>query len=149
ARLVEHRVPVISYAIGPRIDHYLLGTLANHTGGMVGTDAEAITARHAGEELARAAAAAIFYPTEATLPAGLAEAYPKQFPPLRSDRDTVIIGAGQLAAADQIELSAEAFGKPVQMRWTVEPAAANADNAYLAKLVDNARGDGGLGLSVV
>jgi uncharacterized membrane protein YgcG len=149
ARLVESRIPVISYAIGPRIDHHLLGALANHTGGMVGADGEAITARQAGEELAKAAAATVYYPTNAKLPEGLTEAYPQQIPPLRSDRDTVLVGAGQLDAASEITMTADAFGKPVQMNWTVQPAAANVDNSYLARLVDNARDDGGLGLSFV
>ena len=39
---------------------------------------------------------AIAMRTNTTWPAGIEEVYPKTVPPLRDDRDTVVIGAGQM-----------------------------------------------------
>src|SRR5262249_56478677 len=37
-------------------------------------------------------------------------------------------------------------GQPVNLHWSVKPAPANDDNAYLAQLVDLAKADGGASL---
>ena len=148
-QLVDQRIPVTSYAIGPRIDHHLLGALANHTGGMVGTDSEQVTAQQAGQALAKAARSPVFWPTSAEFPADLSEVYPKQMPPLRTDRDTVLVGVGTVEKPAEVKINAEVAGKPVALKWTVQPAAGNPDNAFLTRLVDSSRADSGIGLSIV
>ena len=42
-RLVAERVPVSSYAVGPRVDTQLLACLANQTGGVMAVDGENVT----------------------------------------------------------------------------------------------------------
>lgn len=148
-KLVEARIPMSSYAIGPRIDDQLLGALANHSGGMLGIDGEALTARAAGERLAAAACTPVFWPQAAHWPAGLKEVLPKTVPPLRTDRDTVLLGMGSLAEPTQVQWEAEVGGKRVSLAWTVAPANPSDDNAYLGRLVDTARADGGASLSIV
>ena len=57
-----------------------------------------------GARLATAATAAVYWPTAAVKwPAGMGEVLPKTLPPLRNDRDTVLIGTlkGKYADADR------------------------------------------------
>src|SRR5439155_25359350 len=87
--LVGERIPVTSYAVGPRVDAGLLARLANHTGGVVGFDNAQTKADDpaAGAALAAAATEVVVWPDKLQLPEGLGEAYPKRTPPLRADRD--------------------------------------------------------------
>ncbi len=149
ARLVEARVAFSSYAIGPRTDEDLLGALANHTGGVLGIDGTSLTARAAGERLAAAARTPVIWPTSAEWPAGLTEVYPKALPPLRGDRESVVLGIGSLSEPARVKWEAVAGGKPVSLSWNVAPAQAVDDNAYLARLVDTSRPNGGASLSIV
>ncbi len=73
-------------------------------------------------------------------------------PPLRFDRDTIVLGklaADSLASPVEIELQAESAGKRQTMRWSVKPEQPLEDHAYLAKLVDKAAVDGGVKLPTV
>ena len=51
-----------------------------------------------GRFLASAARGTVFWPAEAAWPKQFAEVYPQPAPPLRCDRDTVVIGKGTLQA---------------------------------------------------
>lgn len=145
--LVERRISVSSFAVGSRVDGQLLGALANHTGGMVGFDAEEVTPQQNGAALAAAARAAVVWPTAIGLPEGFTEAYPARFPPLRFDRDSVIIGICTPEAVT-LKLTAELQGEPVQMQWSAEPQA-NEDFAFLPELVAAAAKDHGMSLPTV
>ena len=150
--LVKSRVSVSSYAIGPRIDAELLGALANHTGGMLAIDFAEMTGRQAGAYLAEAARGSVVWPTQVALPQAVHAIYPRKMPPLRFDRDTIVLGklaADSLASPVEIELQAESAGKRQTMRWSVKPEQPLEDHAYLAKLVDKAAVDGGVKLPTV
>jgi hypothetical protein len=105
------KVSVSSYAIGPQCDARLLATLANQTGGnlyvaepLAAADPEqGITNERASQEnirrgteiggrLANWTRAAVLWPNEVTWPAELGDVYPKSVPPLRTDRDTIVVG---------------------------------------------------------
>jgi hypothetical protein len=99
-KLHDRRVPVHSYAVGPRTDLQLLGVLAQQTGGYVQfdmADEKADSPSQVGQKLAAAVTAPIYYPESLTVePAGLA-LLPDNALPLRADRSTVYLAKGDLA----------------------------------------------------
>jgi uncharacterized protein with von Willebrand factor type A (vWA) domain len=174
-RLVEKlraaRIPVSSYAIGPQRDARLLASLANQTGGNLyiaepmstADDAANVSSERAKQENVRLGAkvgemmaewthAEVLWPAASTWPQELGNVYPAPTPPLRSDRDTIVIGETDRAldAPLAIELrTTDAAGEAVEVRWTVRPSASNEGNSYLTQLVDVARADGGITLPTV
>ena len=168
--LTAARVPVSSYAIGPQTDGRLLAALANQTGGNLyvaepmafANEAEKVTEARAQEEnsrrgstvgatLADWAHAVVFWPTNAAWPSELGQVYPKAMTPLRSDRDTVAIGAVAEPLNKSLELKAQfvADGKPVDLQWMVAPKNAGETYAYLPKVVQLAKADEGITLPSV
>ena len=148
--LVQSKISVSSYAIGPRVDAALLGALANHTGGMLAVDFEQMTGAQAGNYLADAARQPIVWPGELKHSASIREVYPQQMPPLRFDRDTVVLGKlADAAAPVELDLHAEVAGKDQELHWKLTPSAPNDEHAYLAKLIDGAAADGGITLPTV
>jgi tetratricopeptide (TPR) repeat protein len=147
--LVERHVSVVSYAIGPRCDTQLLGVAANHTGGMMLVDNENINGKQAGALLSQVAAGFVAWPTKTTLPAAITEIYPKKFPPLRFDRDTVLVGVGKPAGNVAVTVEATLLGKPVEFTWNINAVAAADDHSYLPKLIETVRKDGGVTLPTV
>jgi len=147
--LVAARVAVSSLAIGPNRDAHLLAALANHTGGMLYVDAESNTAQEAGLAMARAARATVFWPLHAKLPPAFQEAYPKQMPPLRADRDSILIGRLDGAGPYDVSVHCEANGREVDQSWQLASEASNPDFGFLPQLVATARADAGLKLPTV
>ena len=167
-KLRAARAPMSSYAIGPQVDAELLAVLANQSGGNLyvaepivwqdeaagvddarARDENVRNAQVVGKNLAAWSRAAVAWPTKAQVPSELGQAYPTAFPPLRADRDTVIVGRTPAVIAKPVEVqvtAAGADGKPVDFAWTVQPEAASNDNAFLATIVDGASRDGGLTL---
>jgi hypothetical protein len=150
-RFVEARVSISSYAVGPRPDLQLLAALARHTGGMLAVDEDDFTGRRAGSFLANAAAGGVVWPLEIELPTTCHGVYFRGLPPLRFDRDTVLLGTIDDAAVaahepQRIGVRAEIDGKRAHLAWDVIPAEPSADQAYLARLVEAARQDGGASL---
>ncbi|HUY31896.1 MAG TPA: VWA domain-containing protein [Pirellulales bacterium] len=165
-KLVDARVSVNSLAIGPRLDNELLGALANHTGGRVIVDQDDSSARQIGQALADAAHGAVVWPTALELPASFSEVFPRRCPPLRFDRDTILLGkldggkldggklGGDKPAIRQrpslpVRMRAELAGKAVQLDWNVLADDASDDHAYLAKLVSALESNGGIALAAV
>lgn len=146
---VAARAPISSFAVGPRLDNELLGALANHTGGILAVDSDDVTAAQFGNYLAAAAEAPVIWPKSISLPATLTEVYPKKVPPLRFDRDTVLVGVGKAAEAVNVGVKADVDGKEQELLWNVKPTASNDDQAYLVELVQIAKRNGGVGLPTV
>ena len=147
--LVGRHISVHSYAIGPRWDAQLLGVLANHTGGMMLVDNENINGKQAGALLSECVAGFVAWPTKTALPAAITEVFPKKFPPLRFDRDTVLVGVGNPTGQVAIQVDATIQGKPVALSWNVNAVAAADDHSYLPKLIDMVRKDGGITMPTV
>jgi hypothetical protein len=165
--LTGERVSVNSFAIGPRVDMQLLGALAAQTGGQIYSDAVQMAAiqtagepamaeqlaRNAAEQAGVALAAAVrgtvFWPTSVTWPAGMTEIFPKNAPPLRNDRDSVVVGTFKGEAALEGKMTVAAAGGPQVVTWTAKPGPSTDDNAYLTQLVEMARKDGGVSLPLV
>ncbi|BBO31781.1 VWA domain-containing protein [Lacipirellula parvula] len=167
-KLRAARVPVSSYAVGPQVDAQLLAVLANQSGGnlyvaepIVWQDEKAgvsdarareenvRNAQAAAKHLASWSRAAVAWPTKAQLPSELGQSYPTAFPPLRADRDTVIVGQTPAEISKPVSVAVAAVdgdGKAVDFTWAVAPSQPSNDNAFLASLVDAAKQDGGLTL---
>lgn len=123
------RIPVSSYAIGPRRDLQLLGVLANWTGGNVILDDGETDARILGQQLARTAEQTVIYPQDVVVEPGGAALLPASSLPLRSDRATVYLSRGTAPTA----LAARSAEGAIQ--WSVNGVTSDASHAFLATLV--------------
>ncbi|MEI8376552.1 MAG: VWA domain-containing protein, partial [Planctomycetota bacterium] len=146
--LVAQRSPVIAFGVGPQIQEQLLGTLASRTGGIVAPELARVDAGDYGTGLARAVHGSVLWPKDVKWPDGV-EVYPKTFPPLRSDRDTVVVGTAKSAAAKQVEIDVDGPAGVQKLAWDIPELKSDANNAYLAKLVDQAKVDGGRTLPLI
>ncbi|HEX5105152.1 MAG TPA: hypothetical protein VFV87_15135, partial [Pirellulaceae bacterium] len=154
ARLVgdlrNGHVAVSSLVIGSERNAHLMATLANHTGGVVRVDSDAANAATtAGQALARSVHAGVLWPSEVTLPANVTASYPALVPPLRTDRDSVLIGTMSNSEAGEVKISGTLDGKPVDLTWNVTPEKSSDDFSFLPQLVSLASKDSGLSLPTV
>ncbi|MCA9231331.1 MAG: VWA domain-containing protein, partial [Planctomycetales bacterium] len=169
-KLRESRVSVTSLAVGPRVDAQLLAVLANHTGGNLYVQPEMVwqddqagisderaqeenlrNAQVAGKHLADWTRATVFWPRKVNFATELGQTFPAVVPPLRTDRDTIILGSttDELPAAIDVNLDAEAYSGGVQLSWTAEPEASQDDHAFLTQVIDIAESDAGMSLPTV
>src|SRR5690606_13081148 len=92
----------------------------------------------------------VLWPQDVKLPAEMTEHYPAQVPPLRGDRNTVLVGVGNLDQPAEVQLTAATAGGNQQtLAWTVNPSLSNDDNAFLATVVESAQKDGGVTLPAI
>ena len=168
--LTAAHIPVSSYAIGPQTDGRLLAALANQTGGNLyvaeqmafANEAEKVTEARVNDENARRgstvgatmadwAHVTIYWPTNVVLPSEFGQVYPKAMTPLRSDRDTVAIGATAAPLDKPLEIKGQfvANGKPVELSWTTVQKDGGESYAYLPKVVQIAKADDGITLPSV
>lgn len=165
--LRESRIAVSSFAIGPRRDAAALAALANQTGGNLLIDSPMVWAEGdltveranqenlrrgaaAGETLAAWAHATVTWPESWKLSGNVAAMYPAQLPPLRSDRDTVVIGRLEPGDAPvSIEAKVIVNGVRNGASWSRAVADSNEAHAYLAELVRRAEPDGGASLTAL
>ncbi len=155
-RLVKNHISIASYVVGQQVEASGMAALANQTGGavMIAPDRADETQHRpsgqvAGQRLAQLATAPVVWPASLSVSKSLAEVYPKNTPPLRSDRDTILLGKLGGPGPVEVKLAGEAAAQPVSFTWTAEPQKSNVDNAYLAQLVDAGRSDGGYRLPTV
>jgi hypothetical protein len=147
SELVENKISVSSYAIGPERDVELLAALANNTGGNLLLDSDDPDAMSQGaEELAKTVHGSVFWPGRVDLPEQISEIYPNRVPPLRSDRDSIIIGSLTTRSAFDLTITGEVNGKEVTMTWPVSAEESNGDFSFLPKLVEIARQNAGMTL---
>lgn len=150
--LVDNRVPVSVHAIGPKVDLPMLNALAGQTGGRVIADWDQALPEQVGAELAAAAQATVVWPEQdqVAFPGGF-EVYPMKMPPLRSDRDTVLIGKYEASEKGPFEIAVtvNTADGPKPLKWSATPEPSSDDNNYLPTLVDTAQLDGGLTLPIV
>jgi hypothetical protein len=144
----RQQVPVTSYAIGPRTDLQVLGILAEHTGGVVLVDAlvddTKLPAEKLGQKLARAAEATVFYADELAVSPEIHKLLPRVVPPIRADRETIVLGEGTIPAS--LKVTANGAGR--SLSWTVKPAASQPGNTFLAGLWQQAEQSDGLLVAV-
>jgi len=147
--LTTNQVSVTSYAIGPQRDNFVLAALANQTGGNLVIDSAdrkfALVAASALNETVRGS---VLWPTQIEASDAITEMYPAKMPPLRSDRDTILIGRLEADARGPIDVSAK-LSSGAEMQWRVRPAASTEEVSYLPQLVDMVRDDKGMTLPTV
>ncbi len=155
-RLVQSHITISSYVVGQHVEAAGMAALANETGGMLMIAADrtadrpaAMSGQVAGQRLAQFATAPVVWPTSISASKSLAEVYPIKTPPLRTDRDTILLGKLGSPGPVEVKLAGEAAAQPVSFSWTAEPQKSLAENAYLAQLVDAGRSDGGYRLPTV
>src|SRR4051794_16023321 len=165
--LSKAHISVNSYGVGPQCDGRMLLALSNQTGGNVyienalvrANKAEKVSDERANDENARRGAtvggmiadwarASIYWPTAASWPADLDRVYPKNLLPLRSDRESIVVGASSKSLKNAVEFGATADldGKRVELHWSATPQGKGDAYSYLPQLVDIAQRDGGLTL---
>jgi hypothetical protein len=149
-RLNAAQAPVTSFAIGPQVDLQLLGSLAKNSGGKLLIDGSQMAARDAGQQLANTADGLVFWPDKLELPAGFKPVYYRGTPPLRFDRDTVVIGVYDPPKAKleqlPVRITGLLAGQAATLDWSVPLAAPSEDGAYLGVLVALGLRDGGVTL---
>jgi tetratricopeptide (TPR) repeat protein len=148
-QLADARIPVSSYPVGVRTDLQLLGALAAQSGGMVVGDGGVLSGDEAGRVLASAADATVLWPASVTWPAEVTAVFPKRLPPLRSDRDTVVIGTYKGKGPINAQVNLAGAAGPEKIAISVVPGKSDDSNSYLPRLVDLARVDGGVTLPLV
>ncbi|MFP6587874.1 MAG: hypothetical protein VB814_09520, partial [Pirellulaceae bacterium] len=70
-------------------------------------------------------------------------------PPLRSDRDTILVGELQKRGNFNVALVGEVNGQSVKMQWTVSATDSNEDYNFLPALIQAARPHSGIGLATL
>ena len=147
-RLVDARVPVNAYGVGANVNEQTLGALANRTGGYV---VESSTeAKDAGKELAKATTASVFFPEVDSLDIAGSDLYPNPLPPIRSDRETYLVGSASEELKNlniSIPVSL-ADGREADIEWSLAPQKSSKSNQYLYQLVQAAQSNGGATLSI-
>lgn len=146
--LVKGKITVTSLAIGPVVDLASLAAIANQTGGLVlNRDAIEDSTQSIGRHLAHSVTLPVIWVEEAQLPSSLAGHFPQRFPPLRLDRDSVIVGQASSAIENcTIKLQGMAANQPVSLSWSLTAEASNPDMGFLASVVNQASRDGGVTL---
>ncbi|MFM7290785.1 MAG: hypothetical protein ACKO6B_06090, partial [Planctomycetia bacterium] len=142
--LRSRHITFSSIGIGPQVNWPCLAALASATGGMLLVPDETIAAKDAGGRMASLAVAAAVWPEQVAIStaadaAGL-RMLPARMPPLRGDRDSIVMVEGPLEAA-AIEMlldtgAAALVEAPLSL--AVPAAEPQAEHAYLEELVRNA-----------
>ncbi len=146
-KLADAHISVSGYVVGARPDAQFLGALAGRTGGVLLEDNADLTGAKAGAQMASAVDGAVLWPASVKWPAGMTEVFPKQAPPLRFDRDSVVVGKFQGKGPFVVKYEVRSAGDPQQIDFTAAPGEASGDkNSYLAALVKWTEHDNGVPL---
>ncbi len=149
--LVAQRAPVITFGVGPQIQEQMLGTLASRSGGLIVPENADKDADFYGTALAQAVHGSVFWPTAAgnVKWADGMNVYPTTFPPMRSDRDTVLVGTEKSTAAKQVEIDVDGPAGAQKLTYDIPALKSDTNNGYLVALVDQAKVDGGRTLPLI
>ncbi|MCA9158915.1 MAG: hypothetical protein KDA72_11340, partial [Planctomycetales bacterium] len=147
--LIAAKVTVSSLAIGPIVDLASLAAIANQTGGiMLSRDEIQESTQAIGHHLALSTTLPVIWVSDTPLPTALSSHFPQRFPPLRVDRDTVVVGESAAPIeVDSLTLAGStAAQSAVELSWKLTPEASNPDLGFLTAVVAEARRDGGVSL---
>jgi tetratricopeptide (TPR) repeat protein len=143
-KLRTKRIAVSSIGIGDQVNWPCLAAVANATGGMLLVPADGVSARDAGARMGALAVGPVLWPEDVVLsaktPAANYRGLPGRLPPLRADRDSILLVGGQLEDGRlDMTLESPAEGHTKQVATVVIPASKpRQDNAYLGELFRNA-----------
>jgi len=141
--------------IGPQVNWPCLAAIASATGGMMLVPDEATSAKDVGAKMAELAVAATVWPEQVAISSTATDTglqmLPARMPPLRGDRDSVVLVEGPLDSAS-IEMLLDAgtaalTAPPVSLEL---PTSKHQDeHAYLEELARNARDSSGVFLPLL
>ena len=150
--LRTQRIAVSSLGIGPQINWPCLAALASATGGSFIVPDDEEPAKQAGGRIGNLAIQPVWWPTEVTLssdaPKAVLRMLPGRLPPLRSDRDSVILVDGPLVAG-RLALTLEHAGEDRTAEVEIPATTSREENAYLGELARNARDTDGIFLPLL
>ena len=146
-KLVSAKISFSACPMGVASNFGIVGALANRTGGLI-VSVAGVDPNHVGYEIGEALAlsvkATVFWPDAKTLtiPADW-EIYPATLPPLRSDRETILLGkTSAKTVAPKLSVTLRTFdGKVGQLVWDLKVGASNTENQYLVNFVELASTD--------
>ncbi len=148
--LTESRVAFSSFAIGPERNIELLAALSNNTGGNLFVDSnDQSSVDNCASGLSQTVHGSVFWPQSVSLPEQMADVFPTAMPPMRSDRDTVVLGTLSARGQFNIGVTGTLNGQPASLSWDVATEDSNADFAFLNQLISDARKDGGMSLPTI
>ena len=130
-------VPIHSFAVGSNTDLQLLGSLAQHTGGVVvvdNADDQQQSPESIGRQLATAIDLPVVFPRKMSVGSREISLLPNEPLPLRSDRRTVYLGRGDAAAADSIRMTVEIRGQRQAMEWAIPAAQYTQETTFIGHL---------------
>ena len=140
--LRARRIAFSSVGIGPQVNWPCLAAVASATGGMLLVPDETIAAKDAGGRMADLAVAAVAWPDQVALSTTATKArlgmLPARMPPLRTDRDSVILVGGPL---ESVTLDMVLDMGPVSL--PLPAMAPQEEHAYLEELARNANDTSG------
>lgn len=152
ADLVRERITFSAFANGAVTNNNALASLAYRTGGTL-VDLRTKEGASAGASLAESAAASVCWPDETDLAAvlGASALYPSDLPPVRSDRETFLIGSGDLVPGEEITLrlpARQSDGSETVIEETLKVGGPKEENRQFEKMAADAAKDGGLALPI-
>ena len=155
AILRSKRVSFSSIGIGPQVNWPCLAAASNATGGALLVPDTADAAKAIGGRAAGRLIQHVAWPAETLITAALPDAplrmLPGWLPPLRSDRDSIVLVYGPLRAGrmEIVFAQGEAEDGRRSAVLDIPPAEPREENAYLIELARNAWESGGVFLPVL
>ncbi len=148
--LAARRISLSTYAIGPERDVESMAALANMTGGNLFLDSDdPASIANGATNLAQTVHGQVFWPSRMSLPESVKEVFPRQVPPLRFDRDTIIVGTLTTREPWNLEVTGELNAQPLTLAWPLVAEESSEEFAFLPKLIDSARAGTGLRLPLL
>ena len=142
----ERQVSIVSYAVGVECNNELLAILANHSGGVIYIDQNIEgSAEEVGRQLASAVCVDVVWPDSVDSSEAIADHFPRAFPPLRHDRDSILLGRlGTGFQSASIQVSGNVSGEDVELNLDLEIESPNPDFAFVSKVIEAAEASEGL-----
>ncbi len=142
------RVSVHSVAIGPSKNIELLASLANQTGGdlLMVAESEKNSALELGKQVGQAATMSPVWLSSIALPEGMQTIQAKRLPPLRLDRDAILIGTveSEPASTSQLQVSGVSSAGPIAFATEVTLEPSHPDFSFFAGMVHSSSENQGL-----
>ncbi len=147
--LTKNKISVSSFAIGPARNNEIMAALANNTGGNLFIDSDEQDVRESAVGLIRTIHGSVLWPVSGQWGDSVLESFPSQFPPLRTDRDNIILGSIADRNSVALQLTGIANGSEENITWQINPETANTDFSFLPGMIEDARKDFGLTLPTI
>ncbi len=142
-RFRNRHVPIHSYGVGPRLDLQVLGVMAQQTGGTVLVDrGRKSDDSGMGRRISASIHARVTYPSKVSAPEGVT-LLPAEALPLRTDRQTIYVGRGQLQTGAIVSGWMSGSEGTADVQWRVGTLSSEAGNAFLAMLYRGAESTDG------